>query len=536
MPIYACRFGMLIKPDVELNNREEIEQLERQLAEMELQLLEREIVETARSSFLSFCRYMKPELDYAWFHLLIIKTLQDLIDFKLMLNGKLCRNVILSMPPQCGKTTFVSELFPAWLFGRDPNQKLVTTSYSSERASDCNRAVQKLIDTPDYKAVYPDTVLPMSNTRTLSGKLRNNDIFELVGAKGHYISAGILGGITGRGGDLIIDDPIKNFEEANSPTYRDKIDNEYKFTLKTRPKPDGFKIIVQTRWHEDDLAGRRLAAMENDTNAEQWKYICIQALKEDPDATFDPRKLGEPIWPASGRDLTWAERVKAEGMEAWNALYQQRPVPLGGGLIKTYNFGFWYSDGPVPTPYKLAGPDGTMIEIPQMVLPRKIPRKLQSWDMSFKDLQTSDYVVGEVWGTGAPECPAFSFLLDLWRNRADFEATLTAFRNMCAKHPDADEKLIEDKANGPAVVSAVKRFIPGVIEVTPEGSKVSRVNAVSPYIDGKNVWLPHPAMFPWVLTFLTECARFPKGKNDDQVDSMTQALQRLYTKKPFTLY
>ena len=144
---------------------------------------------------------------------------------------------------------------------------------------------------------------------------------------------------------------------------------------------------------------------------------------------------------------------------------------------------------------------------------------IQSWDCAFKDLDTSDYVVGQVWA----RLGSFFLLGDQVRARMDCPATVQAVRNLSAKWPHCLAKLIEDKANGSAVIQMLAREIPGILPVNPEGGKIARAAGVSPLIEAGNVYLPHPAWAPWVNDFIEECAAFPNGAHDDQVDAMTQA-------------
>jgi predicted phage terminase large subunit-like protein len=166
--------------------------------------------------------------------------------------------------------------------------------------------------------------------------------------------------------------------------------------------------------------------------------------------------------------------------------------------------------------------DGSLFACPQIPLPVGITDQLQSWDMAFKETESSDFVVGQVWGRRGAE----TFLLDQTRGRLDFPKTVGAVRDLSARYPLAAPILIEDKANGSAVVSTLQREIRGIIAVNPEGGKEARVNAVAAGIEAGNVYLPHPALFPWVHEFIEECAGFPNAAHDDQVDAMSQALLR----------
>src|SRR5699024_42067 len=304
------------------------------------------------------------------------------------------------------------------------------------------------------------------------------------------------GSITGEGADLlIIDDPLKNNEEAQSQTIRDKVWDEWETTLSTRLHKGGSVIVIMTRWHEDDLVGRLLERSPHD-----WERIRLPAIAEDDDDLLH-REEGEALCPELGYDKEWAEIKKIEvGSNTWASLYQQRPSPSDGNI---FNRNWWQFYNKPPSRFQ---------EI------------VQSWDLTFKDANSSDYVVGQVWGRNGAD----KYLLDQVRAKMDFPATVQAIRTMSRKWPRAKAKLIEDKANGPAVIASLKREISGLIAVNPEGGKVVRAQAVTPDIEAGNVFLPENE--PWIHDFIEECSSFPNGKHDDMVDSMTQALNRMGSK------
>jgi predicted phage terminase large subunit-like protein len=175
--------------------------------------------------------------------------------------------------------------------------------------------------------------------------------------------------------------------------------------------------------------------------------------------------------------------------------------------------------------------DGQIRSIPAAALPEAFDELIQSWDLSFKDLKDSDFVVGHVWGA----IGADRFLLDQRRERLDMPRTVEAIRALSLQWPDARVKLVEDKANGPAVIATLKHEISGLIAVNPEGGKLVRAQACCPQCESGNVYLPHPALLHWVDPFIEECASFPNAAHDDVVDAMTQALNRLRGRKSFGL-
>jgi predicted phage terminase large subunit-like protein len=165
---------------------------------------------------------------------------------------------------------------------------------------------------------------------------------------------------------------------------------------------------------------------------------------------------------------------------------------------------------------------GSIVAVTAIVLPDSFMDTLQSWDCAFKDLKSSDYVVGQVWARKSAD----KFLLDQVRGQMDCPTTIDAIRKLSAKWPRARTKLIEDKANGSAVIQVLRHELAGMIAVQPAGGKVARASAVCPQIESGNIYLPHPAMAPWIEAFIEECAAFPHARHDDQVDAMSQALLR----------
>ena len=310
------------------------------------------------------------------------------------------------------------------------------------------------------------------------------------------ISAGVGGQITGEGADLlVIDDPIKNSEEANSETYRENLWNEWNSTLQTRLQAGASVIIILTRWHEDDLAGRIL----DSEDAKNWTVFSLPAEAEENDPLG--RELGAPLWSEGGYDDVWIKAKKIEvGAYVWASLYQQRPAPLQGETLKRAWWKFYRQ--PV-----------NMADLQEVI---------QSWDCAFKDLKTSSRVCGQVWG----RIGAQIYLIDEVCEHMDFPTTVKAVVMLSERYPKALLKLVEAKANGTAVVSVLKHRITGLVEVEPEGGKIARAQAVSPMIEAGNVYLPDPSIAPWIHDFVQECSTFPHGKFNDRVDAMSQALTR----------
>ncbi len=227
--------------------------------------------ELARRSLLAFTHYTKSDYEINWHHRIVAEHLDR------VLVGK-CRRLMIFMPPQNGKSELVSRRFPAYAFGKKPNLRIIACRYSDSLAQDMSRDVQKIIDTKEYRTLFP-------NVRLAEGsdlEKRTQGQFDVVGGTGYYIASGIMGSITGKTSDIgIVDDPIKNRAEAESEVFRDRVWEQYKSAFATRQfGSEGSIIVCLTRWHSDDLAGRLLALAEGNPDAEQWEVLNFPAIKE----------------------------------------------------------------------------------------------------------------------------------------------------------------------------------------------------------------------------------------------------------------
>ena len=417
---------------------------------------------------------------------LIDRSLVDTMDSH---GGRL----IVSIPPQEGKSSRV-HMATVWALARNPD---ITASYSSTLAFRNGRTTRNLVRR------HSDTLgISVSSDNASMSR------WGIEGRKGELLAVGRKGGATGQSADvLIIDDPVKSRAEADSEAVRDDVWEWWQSDLSTRLAPGAPVILIMTRWHDDDLAGRLLSGPDR----HRWREVNIaaQAGKSDP-LGRDP---GEYLTSARGRTPTEWDQIRVQvGTRAWEALYQGRPSPAVGAILKRE----WWRIDTISRAVEM--PDGTMVTTMDDVF--------QSWDLSFKGESTSrtdkgpDYVVGQVWGRRG----ATMYLLDQVRGQWDFVETLNQFRLLTAKWPQAILKIVEEKANGAALIASLSKTIPGIVPENPTESKVSRVNAVAPYIEAGNVVLPPSA--PWVGGFIDECAAFPTGAHDDQVDAMTQAIKR----------
>lgn len=448
-----------------------------------LEVVEEEIRKReARKSLLEYECYVNPNYIKSKFHTFLCNKVQEFMERKISDGFDI---LLLSVPPQHGKSVSITETLPAWYLGKYPDKKWIICSYNTDFASAFGRKNRQKCEE--------------FNTKLFDGfKLAdypcNNIEFETT-EKGGLYSAGILAGVTGHTADFfIVDDPIKTREEADSETTKTKIWNEYLSSIRTRIKPGGKLIVIQTRWAEDDLFGRILAEEKNTT--------VINLPCECDDEENDPlgRKLGDALCPEIGRGNSWLRAFKEvykgkEGSRAWTALYQGKPVAMEGNLIKREWWKFY----------------DTLPELPYIII---------SVDAAFKDGDDNDFVAIQVWG----KLNRDYYLIDAIKKHLNFVDTLDAIRSFKSRY-DAIFILIEDKANGTAIINVLSSEMEGVIPVKPEGGKVTRANAVSPAIESGRVHLPRFASF--VEDFMSECSSFPNGAHDDQVDAMTQALNRM---------
>lgn len=432
----------------------------------------------ARDSLTSFCRRMYP--GYA--SSAHIERLIDALEWATSTPGA---RLIVTMPPRHSKSVHVSEMLPAWFLGRNPDKRLIGASHSASLAYTFSRRVRNQFNHPRW---------PFGEVKVADDK-GAVQAWDIEGHRGGYVAVGVGGSPTGHGGDgIVIDDPIRNAAEAESSTNRDSQWEWYQGTIRTRLEPGGFIIITVTRWHEDDLTGRLLAASA--AGGEQWRHLHMPAIDDAGNALWPER------WPVEA-----LEQIRtAVGSRVFESQYQGRPSPETGN---TFNRDWWH--------YWEQQPD-----------PGSFDQIIQSWDMTFRETKTGSFVVGQVWGA----VNADRYLLDQVRFRGDFPSAVSAVRDLSRRWPDAKEKIVENKANGPAIVATLKHEIPGLIEVQPEGGKEARANAVAWQIESGNVYLPDPNRYPWVAGLIDECAVFPNGAHDDQVDALSQALLRLQSRGP----
>jgi predicted phage terminase large subunit-like protein len=407
--------------------------------------------------------------------------------------------LLLSMPPQEGKSQRVSRWFPLWALTQNPDLRIAIVSYELGVARRWGRAVR------DDVVMHPELGLRVRDDLSAQHE------WQLDGHLGGVYTAGIGGALTGRPVDLmIIDDPIKDREQADSEVYRARAWDWWTDTGGPRLAPGAPVVQVATRWHEEDLAGKLLGAEDGAV----WTVLNIpaQAEKEDDPLGREPEEYMASV---RGRtQLQWEAIKKRSGARTWASLYQGRPSPAAGDVFLREKWARY------DTPSWVERRDGSMWVLTDTSEDVEI---VQSWDLAFKDTKSSDYVCGQVWLRRG----VTAYLLDQIHGRLAFTDTCDAIREMTARWPQAILKLVEDKANGPAVINALRTQVGGLVPVEPEGGKYARAVAITPFVEAGNVVLPSPELAPWVGAFIEEASGFPNAAHDDQVDAMTQAVHRL---------
>lgn len=430
-----------------------------------------------------YCEMVTPSWNWEWQHLRYIDTFLDRVT-----SGEITR-LIIELPTRIGKTEKVNVRYPAMRLEDDPTLPIIVAGYNDKFASRLSRKIKRIVA---GRVQLAEDRKSSADWETQQG--------------GGIRAAGVGVGIAGLPAALImIDDPTKNREDAYSKAHRDKVWEWYLEDALLRLEPNGAIVITMARRHEDDLVGRILAS----DDAADWTVVRLPALAEEGDPLG--RALDTSICEERFTTAFYQKLRKTIGEVSFAALQQQRPVPASG-LVFQQDWLRYYTTREHP-----------MIENGFAVpfLPDLFTQEIQSWDMSFKDKASSDYVAGHAWKRKGADC----YFVARIHDRLNFPATLAAVRTMSVNHPKTAKKLVEDKANGPAVIASLQSEISGLIGVEPEGDKVSRAWAVTPMFESGNVWFPHPAIAPWIEKVKLEMWSFPLGQHDDDIDAMTQALR-----------
>lgn len=398
--------------------------------------------------------------------------------------------LVIEAPPQHGKSSMVID-FIAWLCGRNPDLKVIYTSFSESLGERANLALQRIFTTPRFKAIFPNCQIAEVGVKNADGATRNKSLIEFKERGGYFRNTTVRGAITGETLDLgVIDDPIKGREEAGSAAVRQKTWEWFTDDFSTRFSKDAGMLAIMTRWHLDDPIGRL-----KDAAGADLQVLTYKAIAEVGDIL--ERAEGEPLFPELKPLEFLQERKRLMANAHWQALYQQTPQAEGGEIIHSKDFKF-YAVPPACKWYAIYG------------------------DTAQKTKEHNDYSVFECWGYTDD---GGYVLLDLLRGKweaPELERMALAFWQ---KWPKARFFAIEDKVSGTGLIQSIKRRGVPVKPLQRGADKYTRLLDVLGYIESGLVWIPAEAA--WLADFISECESFTadgRHAHDDQVDPMIDAI------------
>ncbi len=412
------------------------------------------------------------------------------------------KRLLITTPPRHGKSLISSVYTPAWYLNRYPDMRVILSSYGDDFAATWGRQVRDLIENNAGK-------LAIRVSKDSSAANR----WSVDGHRGRMVTAGVGGQLTGLGANLfIIDDPVKDAVEASSAVVRDQKWDWWRQVAQTRLEPGGVVILIQTRWHEDDLAGRILLH-----EPELWTHINLPALAEEDDLLS--RSPGEALCPPRYDENALGAIRTSIGTQAFSALYQQRPQPEGGGAFKKSDFRYWYPQAAEEKTYALQDPDGTIL------VPQKECWRFVTMDLALTNKTTSDYTVAAVWDVAPWLDPSRLILVHVERTRIEG-----------AEHVDFAERLwkqykptfvgVEEAMQGSMTMSFLQRK--GVLVRAlkhKSKDKPFRAKDAELLVENHRVYFPKRA--EWLGAFEHELLLFPSGTHDDQVDVLAYAAKEL---------
>ena len=404
----------------------------------------------------------------------------------------LLRQLIINIPPRHMKSTLVSVLWPAWVWTYWPESRWLSASYAHQLAVRDTVKARRVIQSPWYQGHWGN-VFQMTKDQNVKSRYENN-------RGGHRIATSVGSAVTGEGGEFILVDDPNQANQVTSEVAREGVRDWWDHTMSTRQNDVnvGAKVVVMQRLHESDLTGHLL-------EKGNWVHLMLPAEFEPDRKCVTPfgadwRKTeGELLWPAKKDQREINDLKRDLGAYGSSGQLQQRPSPAEGGIFKRHWWQFYER------------------------MPDSVDEIVHSWDMAFKATNDSAYVVGQTWA----RLGADYYLVWQTREKLTFTESCTAVKQLAGMNPGYTAILIEDKANGPAIIDALRRAVPGILPIEPDGSKEARAHATSPTVEAGNVYLPSPRLAPWIDVFVDECANFPNGAYADQVDCATQAIRWL---------
>ena len=467
-------------------------------------LLSQKINQESNTDFLTFVRLVAPTLVPEFKMGNHIKIISDRL--KDLEEGKIKRLMVF-LPPRSSKSVICSKLFPAWYIGRNPNHEILTVSHSDQLSSDFGRSVRDIVNTEEFQKIFRGVSL-RSDVRA-AGKWKTNQ-------GGNYYAAGVRSQIAGRGAHVAILDDVMSEEDAFSDAGRRYIKEWYPAGLRTRIMPNGAIVIINTRFHYDDLCGWLLKQQENMSEYETipWEVIKIPAWLDEESADLLDLPIGSsyfPEWKPEEILKTDENEIKASnGSRYWNSLYMQDPTPEEGGLIKKR----WLQNWEDPEP-----PSCDFV--------------IQTFDTAFSTKTTADFSVIQTWGIfylydqderGYESYAPNLILLGNIKGRFEYPELRKLAQKLYNEHKP-DVCMIEKKASGQSLIQDMRRAGLPVMEYLPDRDKVSRVYAASPIMESGRLWIPKNKK--WADDLIEELIRFPNAAHDDQVDALTMAVHYL---------
>lgn len=500
--------------------------------------------ELAKKSLINFIKRFQPDYEAGWVHKLIAAKLEK---FAQDVAEKKAPRLMIFMPPRTGKSQQASVMFPAWYLGHNPTHELISASYAVSLPIGFSRKIKDIIKSEDYKNIFPTRIDPNAQAAE----------FWKTTKGGAYVASGVGTGITGKGGHcMILDDPLKDAAEADSEVVRNSVWDWYSSTFRTRLAPGGGILVILTRWHDDDPAGRLLDQMRHDNKEideeieeyereqpegwedkvaalkeqyheiEQWEILSFPALAEHdefayPDGTVVAtpeegtrllRLKGEALHPERFDEVSLRKVKRTLQPRHWSALYQQNPVPEEG---------VYFTKSMMR--YQPTMPDYRRMHV------------YSAWDLAIGTKQTNDWSVGL---TGGLDYEGNLHILDMVRFKGNTDQIAANLMGQLKKYREQIQKFGLEQgqiqmAAWPTIERALRKekiFIPWDNTLKPITDKMARARPAQGMMQQGRIILPQNQ--PWVDDFVAELLRFPGGKHDDVVDALAWLVRMVMKVEP----
>ena len=449
----------------------------------------------ARSSLLTFVKRVNPHYKIGPHHRILANRLEKAA------KGELDR-LATAIAPRFGKSLLLSLYFPAWFMGNFPEQKLIISSHTADLAVDFGRKVRNLIDSAEYKQVFPGVSLSADSKS--AGRWTTNE-------GGEFFAVGVGGAVAGRGADLlIVDDPFSE-QDVLAGNYEvfDKVYEWYAYGARTRLMPGGRVVVLHTRWAKNDLIGRLVDESARNKDSDQWEYIEFPAIVNEH--TDDEQSLWPEQWTLDSLKRTRASMPLFQ----WQAQYQQNPTAQQGAIIKKEWWNIWEAEDPPPCEYLIMALDAA-----QEVTKRSDYTAMTTWGVFYRDDEDTGEKIANV------------ILLNAINKRIEFpELKDLALREYKSWEPDCF--IIEKKSNGAALVQELRRMGIPLQDYTPSrgtpnspNTKLARLHSIADIFRSGLVWAPRHR---WAEEVIEQCNDFPAGGHDDLCDTVSMAMTRFRT-------